>query len=162
MRERGVELWEDAEVVGVTRAQPDAGTNGANGHVALVSGGAAAAKGGSADAAGQALHGSEGEGRAANGGGGSATHASPAGPSGGGSVELQLRDGRRVACDEVLWCTQASAAPWLAATQLPTDAQGFLAVNECLQSEGGPPEVFAAGDIASCRWDTRGQPDKGP
>eukprot|EP00983_Pelagomonas_calceolata_P086634 1156796-Pelagomonas_calceolata.AAC.6 len=34
--------------------------------------------------------------------------------------------------------------------QPPADPQGFLAINECLQSEGGPPEVFAAGDVASC------------
>lgn len=33
---------------------------------------------------------------------------------------------------------------------LPTDKSGFLAINDCLQSEGGPPEVFAAGDVASC------------
>lgn len=30
------------------------------------------------------------------------------------------------------------------------DAQGFLAITDCLQSEGGPSEVFAAGDVASC------------
>jgi selenide,water dikinase len=43
--------------------------------------------------------------------------------------------------DEVLWCTQASAAGWLAGTGLPTDATGFLAVDEYLRSDGGPAEV---------------------
>ncbi|KAF5839251.1 hypothetical protein DUNSADRAFT_1285 [Dunaliella salina] len=52
--------------------------------------------------------------------------------------------------DACMLCTQASAAPWLKLTGLPTDPQGFLAINECLQSDGGPPEVFAAGDVASC------------
>lgn len=30
-----------------------------------------------------------------------------------------------------------------------TDASGFLLINEFLQSAGGPPEVFAVGDVAS-------------
>lgn len=29
------------------------------------------------------------------------------------------------------------------------DESGFLLINECLQSSGGPPEVFAVGDCAS-------------
>lgn len=29
------------------------------------------------------------------------------------------------------------------------DAQGFLQINEFLQSAGGPPEVFAVGDVAT-------------
>jgi hypothetical protein len=64
--------------------------------------------------------------------------------------ELVLEDGSSLAFDECLWCTSASAAAWLQQTGLPTDALGFLAINECLQSEGGPAEVFAAGDVASC------------
>ena len=44
---------------------------------------------------------------------------------------------------------QASAASWLAETGLPVDKDGFLLVNDCLQSDGGPPDVFAAGDVAS-------------
>ena len=31
------------------------------------------------------------------------------------------------------------------------DASGFLAINEFLQSAGGPPEVFAAGDVAASK-----------
>jgi hypothetical protein len=63
---------------------------------------------------------------------------------------LVLEDGSSLPFDECLWCTSASAAAWLRRTGLPTDAQGFLAINDCLQSDGGPPEVFAAGDVASC------------
>ena len=29
------------------------------------------------------------------------------------------------------------------------DKQGFIAVNDCLQSDGGPPNLFACGDVAS-------------
>lgn len=60
-----------------------------------------------------------------------------------------LADGRRLPFDECLWTTQASAASWLAETGLPVDKAGFLAVNEYLQSDGGPPNVFAAGDVAT-------------
>eukprot|EP00775_Hariotina_reticulata_P005837 gene5837-6078_t len=44
---------------------------------------------------------------------------------------------------------QAAAAPWLRGTGLPTDSSGFLLINEFLQSAGGPPEVFATGDVAT-------------
>mgnify|MGYP002131017914 CR=1 FL=1 len=50
---------------------------------------------------------------------------------------------------------QASAASWLADTGLPVDKDGFLLVNDCLQSDGGPPNVFAAGDVASNRHNPR-------
>lgn len=50
---------------------------------------------------------------------------------------------------------QASAATWLADTGLPVDEDGFLLVNDCLQSDGGPPNVFAAGDVASNRHNPR-------
>ncbi|PRW20680.1 water dikinase [Chlorella sorokiniana] len=72
----------------------------------------------------------------------------------GGVKEVQpaalvLGDGQTVPFDECLWTTQASAASWLAETGLPVGKDGFLLVNDCLQSDGGPPNVFAAGDVAS-------------
>jgi selenide,water dikinase len=50
--------------------------------------------------------------------------------------------------DEVLWVTQASPPRWLAATGLTLDEQGFVLVNDCLQSLGDE-RVFAAGDVAA-------------
>jgi len=56
--------------------------------------------------------------------------------------------GTHVALDEILWVTAAGAAPWLANSGLRLDAQGFVAVNDTLQS-ASHRSVFAAGDIAS-------------
>jgi len=50
-----------------------------------------------------------------------------------------------VEADEILWTTRASAAPWLAKTGLPLDAQGFLRVADTLRVIGRD-DVFAAGD----------------
>lgn len=72
----------------------------------------------------------------------------------GGVVEVQpsslvLADGQAVPFDHCLWTTQATAASWLADTGLPVGEGGFLLVNDFLQSDGGPPNVFAAGDVAT-------------
>jgi len=61
---------------------------------------------------------------------------------------LRTADGRTHAIDEVLWTTEAAAAPWLAASGLALDDQGFIRVSSTLQSISHP-DVFAAGDIAS-------------
>jgi selenide, water dikinase len=61
---------------------------------------------------------------------------------------LMTSRGVEYALDEILWVTAAGAAPWLAASALRVDAQGFIAVNDALQSLSHPT-VFAAGDIAS-------------
>ena len=61
---------------------------------------------------------------------------------------LHCRNGSVVTVDETLWVTQAGGAPWLASTGLALDAQGFIVVNDCLQSITDA-EVFAAGDIAA-------------
>jgi selenide, water dikinase len=58
-----------------------------------------------------------------------------------------MTDGARVEFDELFWCTGASAAPWIAASGLATDEQGFLAVRDTLQSMHDD-RVFGAGDIA--------------
>jgi selenide,water dikinase len=61
---------------------------------------------------------------------------------------LRTADGAEHALDEILWVTAAGAASWLAQSGLRVDAQGFIAVNDALQSLSHP-QVFAAGDIAS-------------
>lgn len=56
--------------------------------------------------------------------------------------------GKTYPIDEVLWVTQAGGAPWLEKTGLPLDDQGFIKVNDCLQSLCDE-RVFAAGDVAT-------------
>jgi selenide,water dikinase len=53
-----------------------------------------------------------------------------------------------VAADAVLWATQAAAPPWLAETDLPLDAQGFVIVEGGLDVRGRAG-IFAAGDVIS-------------
>ena len=57
-------------------------------------------------------------------------------------------DGTTVAVDEILWVTQAGAAPWLRETGLEVDESGFVCVDDTLQSTSHPG-VFAAGDVAA-------------
>jgi selenide, water dikinase len=64
------------------------------------------------------------------------------------SDRLTTANGTEHRLDEILWATAAGAAAWLAASGLRVDAQGFVAVNDALQSLSHPT-VFAAGDIAS-------------
>jgi selenide,water dikinase len=61
---------------------------------------------------------------------------------------LELADGERAEYDELFWCTGAGAAPWIAASGLATDAQGFLAVRDTLQAQQDD-HVFGTGDIAT-------------
>ena len=61
---------------------------------------------------------------------------------------ITLDDGTTSALDEVLWVTQASAASWLAEAGLDVDAEGFVRVDDTLQSVSHPG-VFAAGDVAA-------------
>jgi selenide,water dikinase len=61
--------------------------------------------------------------------------------------ELTLVDGTRAAYDELFWCTGAAPAPWVAASGLATDEQGFLAVRDTLQALHDDC-IFGAGDIA--------------
>jgi selenide,water dikinase len=53
-----------------------------------------------------------------------------------------------IASDAVFWCTQAGAADWPQASGLITDKQGFIRINQHLQSHSAA-NVFACGDIAS-------------
>ncbi|MBI3042286.1 MAG: selenide, water dikinase SelD [Betaproteobacteria bacterium] len=64
------------------------------------------------------------------------------------SGRLLCADGEEMPFDEVLWVTQAGAAPWLRTTGLECDDSGFVRVRDTLQSVTDPA-VFAAGDVAS-------------
>ncbi|MBE9207222.1 FAD-dependent oxidoreductase [Nostoc sp. LEGE 06077] len=61
---------------------------------------------------------------------------------------VKCESGLVVECDQVFWVTQASAPDWLKTTGIGTDEQGFILVNDTLQSQTHP-QVFAAGDIAT-------------
>jgi selenide,water dikinase len=63
-------------------------------------------------------------------------------------ARLALADGGEIPYDELLWVTEAGAAPWLRDTGLSLDPDGFVAVDAALRSISHP-EVFAAGDIAA-------------
>lgn len=61
---------------------------------------------------------------------------------------LTLDAGLTVEADVILWATGAAAPPLLATLGLPTDARGFLATAETLQSTSGAP-IFAVGDTGT-------------
>ncbi|WP_308365844.1 MULTISPECIES: selenide, water dikinase SelD [unclassified Microbulbifer] len=65
--------------------------------------------------------------------------------TGGG---LRSEDGRTLALDRVLLCTQASAPTWLAGSGLALDERGFVLVDEKLRAQGRA-NIFAVGDVAS-------------
>ena len=60
---------------------------------------------------------------------------------------LITKDGTQVMADEIVWVTRAGGSPWLRDTGLALDEDGFLMVNDFLQTTTDPL-VFAAGDIA--------------
>jgi pyridine nucleotide-disulfide oxidoreductase family protein len=61
---------------------------------------------------------------------------------------LRTADGRSHDVDDVLWTTEAAAAPWLAQSGLAVDEAGFVRVSGTLQSISHP-QVFASGDVAA-------------
>tara|TARA_R110002110_G_scaffold205066_7_gene417156 strand:+ start:299902 stop:302115 length:2214 start_codon:yes stop_codon:yes gene_type:complete len=63
---------------------------------------------------------------------------------------LQLENGNTPDYDELFWCTGAAAAPWVAASGLPTDERGFMLLQDTLQSVGNDT-VFGAGDVGTQR-----------
>jgi selenide,water dikinase len=61
---------------------------------------------------------------------------------------LHTQDGRTFDADETLWVTQAGGPAWLQGTGLALDADGFIQVNDRLQTLQDP-KIFAAGDVAA-------------
>lgn len=62
--------------------------------------------------------------------------------------QLIAEDGRQLPIDQSLWCTPATAPTWPEKCGLSVDPEGFIAVNEYLQSTSHS-DVFATGDVAS-------------
>lgn len=62
--------------------------------------------------------------------------------------EIKCESGLTVECNKIFWVTQASAPEWLKTAGLGTDEQGFILVEETLQSQTHS-QVFASGDIAT-------------
>ncbi|MBN3923959.1 FAD-dependent oxidoreductase [Nostoc sp. NMS4] len=62
--------------------------------------------------------------------------------------EIKCESGLTVECNKIFWVTQASAPEWLKNAGLGTDEQGFILVEDTLQSQTHP-QIFAAGDIAT-------------
>lgn len=63
--------------------------------------------------------------------------------------ELLMADGGKIPFDLLFWVTNAAPPRWPGSSGLRTDQDGFIAINDRLQSESHP-YVFAAGDVASC------------
>ena len=59
-----------------------------------------------------------------------------------------LGNNQAIDYDKVFYCTQASAAPWLQSSGLDLNEQGFININDQLQSRSHK-NVFAAGDISN-------------
>jgi selenide,water dikinase len=67
---------------------------------------------------------------------------------------LRTDAGRTLAIDATLWVTQAEAPAWIERSGLAVDPNGFLLVDEHLQSVSNPT-VFGAGDVASMQSSPR-------
>jgi selenide, water dikinase len=61
---------------------------------------------------------------------------------------IHCQSGKVLRCDRIFLVTQASAADWIRTSLLATDPNGFIAINDYLQSLSHP-NIFAAGDIAT-------------
>ena len=48
-------------------------------------------------------------------------------------LQLHCADGSTIEYDEVIWCTQGGAQPWLRETGLELDGHGFIAVHPTLE-----------------------------
>lgn len=63
---------------------------------------------------------------------------------------VRCESGLTVTCDRVFWVTNAAAPGWIQGSGLATDHQGFLQVEDTLQSSSHP-NIFAAGDVATMK-----------
>ena len=70
------------------------------------------------------------------------------------SGQVQLDNGARVVCDVPLLALPTVAPPWLSASGLALDAEGFVTTGETLQSTSHA-EVFAVGAVAACAGHAR-------
>lgn len=61
---------------------------------------------------------------------------------------VRCRSGLSIHCDQIIWVTQAAAPAWIHQSGLSTDEQGFILIQDTLQSLGHP-HIFATGDIAT-------------
>ena len=64
-----------------------------------------------------------------------------------GAGTLTTAAGQALAADEIVWVTQAGGPAWLQTAGLALDGDGFVRVNEHLQTSH--PQVFAAGDVCA-------------
>ena len=62
--------------------------------------------------------------------------------------QICCESGLEFKCDRIFWVTQASAPHWIRESGLAIDSNGFMQVNDYLQSVSHP-NVFGAGDIAT-------------
>ena len=65
-----------------------------------------------------------------------------------GALRATGLEGEWLPADEIVVVTRAGGAAWLRDTGLSLDKDGFLQVNDCLQSLDDP-DVFSAGDVAA-------------
>jgi len=75
-----------------------------------------------------------------------------------GAASVRLATGIEFASDATFWAGGTSAAPWIGASGLATDARGFLLVNDALQSVTDR-DIFGAG--ACVTQEGRGYPKAG-
>ena len=66
----------------------------------------------------------------------------------GSSSESEQNQAQGLDLDHILWVTGAAAPDWVRQSSLDTDENGFIAIDENLNSPSHP-DVFAAGDIAT-------------
>jgi selenide,water dikinase len=67
---------------------------------------------------------------------------------------VESTSGNRLTLSQSIWCTGAAPPNWLTDSALAKGGQGFIAVNQYLQSSSHA-DVFAAGDVADMDHDPR-------